>query len=97
MFIHSSLSKSKTFRYRGILYFNLGGLSIVNVIIRIQVFTRLRQDAPWGGTGGMARGDRDAASRAKSGGFGAVSLGFAMGGPRGGAGSSAVILSPHNY
>jgi hypothetical protein len=36
----------------------------------------------------MARGDRDVASRAKSGGFGAVPLGFATNAPRGSAGSS---------
>ena len=37
--------------------------------------------------GGMARGDRGGARRAKSGGFGAVSLGFATDVPRESAGS----------
>jgi len=37
--------------------------------------------------GGMARGDHGEARRAKSGGFGAVPLGFATDAPRGGAGS----------
>jgi hypothetical protein len=37
--------------------------------------------------GGMARGDRDVARRVKSGGFGAVPLGFATDATRGSAGS----------
>jgi len=61
-------------------------------------FTRLRQDAPCGSSGRiglrrrlrpdkMATGDRGVARRAKTGGFGAVPLGFATGAPRGSAGS----------
>ena len=42
--------------------------------------------------GGMARGDRGEARRAKSGGFGAVPLGFATDAPRGRAGAS--LLGP---
>ena len=37
--------------------------------------------------GGMATGDRGVARRAKTGGFGAVPLGFATDAPRGSAGS----------
>jgi hypothetical protein len=37
--------------------------------------------------GGIARGDRDLAHRVKSGGFGAVPLGFTTDVPRGSAGS----------
>ena len=41
--------------------------------------------------GGMARGDRGEARRAKSGGFGAVPLGFATDAPRGSAGSFTLL------
>ena len=42
--------------------------------------------------GGMARGDRGVARRAKSGSFGAVPLGFARDAPRGRAGSFTLYI-----
>jgi hypothetical protein len=42
--------------------------------------------------GGMARGDRGVARRAKSGSFGAVPLGFATDAPRGRAGSFTLYI-----
>jgi hypothetical protein len=47
-------------------------------------FARMPRVAAWGG---MATGDRGVARRAKTGGFGAVPLGFATDAPRGSAGS----------
>ena len=43
--------------------------------------------------GGMARGDRDVARRAKSGGFGAVPRGFTMDAPCGSSGSFTLTYS----
>jgi hypothetical protein len=46
---------------------------------------------PAAARGGMATGDRGVARRAKTGGFGAVPLGFATDAPRGSAGSFNLI------